>query len=37
MLIDGAKLAAPAAPLADLLRPGLDAKPEEDALLSNQR
>jgi long-chain acyl-CoA synthetase len=37
MLIDGAKLAAPAAPLADLVRLGLEAKPEEVALLSNQR
>ncbi|HEX4304954.1 MAG TPA: class I adenylate-forming enzyme family protein [Solirubrobacterales bacterium] len=37
MLIDGAKLNAPAAPLSDLLRLGLDAKPDDVALLSNQR
>src|ERR1700761_5794636 len=37
MLIDGAELAEPAAPLDDLLRVGLAAKPEEVALLSNKR
>jgi long-chain acyl-CoA synthetase len=37
MLIDGAPLASPAAPLRDLLRPGLDARPGEVALLSNKR
>lgn len=37
MLIAGARLAAPAAHLSDLLRLGLEAKPGEVALLSNQR
>jgi long-chain acyl-CoA synthetase len=37
MLIDGAQLDAPAAPLADLLRPGLETKPEDVAILSNHR
>jgi long-chain acyl-CoA synthetase len=37
MLIGGAPLASPAAPLRDLLRPGLDARPGEVALLSNRR
>jgi acyl-CoA synthetase (AMP-forming)/AMP-acid ligase II len=37
VLIAGAQLDAPAAQLSDLLRLGLDAKPEEVALLSNQR
>jgi long-chain acyl-CoA synthetase len=37
MLIDGAQLDSPAAPLADLLRLGLDGKPEEIAVLSNKR
>src|ERR1700761_6938906 len=36
MLI-GARLDEPAAPLADLLRPGLEAGPEEVAILSNHR
>jgi acyl-coenzyme A synthetase/AMP-(fatty) acid ligase len=34
MLIDGAQLDSPAPPLADLLRPGLEARPGEVALLS---
>ncbi|HEY3436004.1 MAG TPA: AMP-binding protein, partial [Solirubrobacterales bacterium] len=37
MLIDGLPLAAPAAPLADLLRVGLDADPEAPALVSAHR
>ncbi|HEX3736695.1 MAG TPA: class I adenylate-forming enzyme family protein [Solirubrobacterales bacterium] len=37
MLIDGAKLSSPAAPLDDLLRAALEAKPEEIAILSNHR
>ena len=37
MLIGGAALESPAAPLGDLLRLGLAAKPEEVALLSNRR
>jgi acyl-CoA synthetase (AMP-forming)/AMP-acid ligase II len=37
MLIAGARLDAPAARLSDLLRRGLEAKPEEVALLSNRR
>ena len=37
MLIDGLPLDAPAAPLADLLRLGLDAGPDEVALLSADR
>jgi long-chain acyl-CoA synthetase len=37
MLIDGAELDAPAAPLNDLLRPGLDAGPDEVAVVSAQR
>jgi long-chain acyl-CoA synthetase len=37
MLIDGAELDAPAAPLDDLLRPGLDGGPDEVALVSAQR
>jgi acyl-CoA synthetase (AMP-forming)/AMP-acid ligase II len=37
MLIGGAQLDSPAAPLGDLLRLGLETKPEEVALLSNQR
>jgi long-chain acyl-CoA synthetase len=37
MLIAGRQLDAPAAHLSDLLRLGLDAKPEEVAILSNQR
>ena len=37
MLIDGLPLEAPAPPLADLLRVGLDAGPEEVALVSAER
>jgi acyl-CoA synthetase (AMP-forming)/AMP-acid ligase II len=37
MLIGGARLDSPAAPPGDLLRLGLEAKPEEVALLSNRR
>lgn len=37
MLIDGLPLEAPAAPLADLLRVGLDAEPEALALVSAHR
>ncbi|HEY2478786.1 MAG TPA: AMP-binding protein [Solirubrobacterales bacterium] len=37
MLIAGARLDAPAAHLSDLLRLGLDTKPEEVAILSNVR
>ncbi len=37
MLIRGAPLESPAAPLRDLLRPGLDARPGEVALLSSKR
>jgi acyl-CoA synthetase (AMP-forming)/AMP-acid ligase II len=37
MLIDGARLDAPAAPLNDLLRPGLTAHPEEIAIVSSHR
>ncbi len=37
MLIDGAELAAPAAPLNDLLRPGLDSAPGEAAVISAER
>jgi long-chain acyl-CoA synthetase len=37
MLIGGAALDSPAAPLGDLLRLGLDTGPEEVALLSNRR
>ena len=37
MLIGGAALDSPAAPLGDLLRLGLAAKPEEVALLSSRR
>ncbi len=37
MLIGGAQLNAPAAPLADLLLLGLETKPEEVAILSNRR
>ncbi len=37
MLIGGAQLDSPAAPLGDLLRFGLQTKPEEVALLSGQR
>ena len=37
MLIDGNPLASPAAPLNDLLRIGLDAAPEEPALVSAVR
>jgi long-chain acyl-CoA synthetase len=37
VLIDGAQLDSPAPPLSDLLRPGLQARPEEVALLSNKR
>jgi long-chain acyl-CoA synthetase len=37
MLIGGARLDSPAAPLRDLLRLGLQAQPEEVALLSRQR
>jgi acyl-coenzyme A synthetase/AMP-(fatty) acid ligase len=37
MLIDGAELDAPAAPLNDLLRPGLDAGPGEAAVVSAER
>src|ERR1700759_1186973 len=37
MLIGGAQLDNPAAPLSDLLRPGLATKPEEVALLSAVR
>src|ERR1700742_4765256 len=37
MLIDGAHLNAPAGPLDDLLHVGLEAKPEEVAILSNVR
>src|ERR1700742_3081896 len=37
MLIGGAQLDSPAAPLGDLLRLGLEAKPEQVALLSNRR
>jgi len=37
MLIDGAELDAPAAPLNDLLRPGLDAAPDEPAIVSAKR
>src|SRR5262245_59889104 len=37
MLIDGAELDAPAAPLNDLLRPGLDAAPDDVAMVSATR
>ena len=37
MLIDGAELDAPAAPLNDLLRPGIDAGADEIAVVSAQR
>ncbi|MGE0066246.1 MAG: class I adenylate-forming enzyme family protein [Solirubrobacterales bacterium] len=37
MLIDGNPLEAPAAPLADLLRVGLDAGPEQVAIVSAER
>ncbi len=37
MLIDGAELDAPAAPLNDLLRPGLDVSPDEVAVVSATR
>ena len=37
MLIDGAPLDRPAPPLEDLLRTGLEAKPEERALVSAER
>src|SRR5829696_6886690 len=37
MLIDGAELDAPAAPLDDLLRPGLDAGPDDAAVVSAHR
>ncbi len=37
MLIDGAELEAPAAPLDDLLRPGLDAGADDVAIVSSQR
>ncbi len=37
MLIDGNPLDAPAAPLVDLLRPGLDARPDEVAIASADR
>jgi len=37
MLIDGLPLESPAAPLNDLLRVGLDAHPEEPALVSAVR
>ena len=37
MLIDGAQLDAPAAPLDDLLRVGLDAAPDEVAIVSAER
>ena len=37
VLIDGLPLEAPAAPLADLLRVGLDAEPEAPALVSAHR
>src|ERR1700761_8451038 len=37
MLIGGAALESPAAPLGDLLRLGLAARPDEVALLSNRR
>jgi acyl-CoA synthetase (AMP-forming)/AMP-acid ligase II len=37
MLIDGLPLEAPAAPLNDLLRVGLEARPEEPALVSAER
>jgi len=37
VLIDGLPLEAPAAPLNDLLRVGLDASPEEPALVSAER
>jgi long-chain acyl-CoA synthetase len=37
VLIAGAQLDAPAARLSDLLRLGLETKPEEVALLSNRR
>src|SRR5829696_5577839 len=37
MLIDGAELDAPAAPLDDLLRPGLDAGPDDAAVVSSHR
>jgi acyl-CoA synthetase (AMP-forming)/AMP-acid ligase II len=37
MLIEGGRLDAPAAPLNDLLSVGLDAAPDEIAILSNRR
>jgi hypothetical protein len=37
VLIDGLPLDAPAAPLSDLLRVGLDAAPQEPALVSATR
>jgi long-chain acyl-CoA synthetase len=37
MLLEGARLEAPAAPLNDLLRVGLDAAPDEVAIVSAQR
>jgi acyl-CoA synthetase (AMP-forming)/AMP-acid ligase II len=37
MLLEGARLDAPAAPLNDLLRIGLDAAPEEVAIVSAHR
>ena len=37
MLLDGEQLEAPAPPLNDLLRPGLDAHPDEIAIVSSQR
>ena len=37
MLIDGARLDAPAAPLDDLLRTGLGRSPEEVAIVSSHR
>ena len=37
MLLEGAQLEAPAAPLDDLLRIGLDAAPDEVAIVSAHR
>src|ERR671924_1729040 len=37
MLLEGARLEAPAAPLNDLLRVGLDAAPDEVAIVSARR
>ena len=37
MLLEGQQLDSPAAPLDDLLRVGLDAAPDEVAIVSSQR